>query len=68
MADLTPAEMDAVLDAHYAFEAADDVEGVLGTLTDDVVHDVVGFPGGPKRTARTACPHKWKRISKENRP
>ena len=28
----------------------------------------VGFPGGPKRTARTACPHKWKRISKENRP
>lgn len=49
MRELAPAEMDAVLDAHYAFEAADDVDGVLGTLTDDVVHDVVGFPGGPNR-------------------
>jgi uncharacterized protein len=39
--------MDAVLDAHYKYEAADDVGGVVSTLTDDVVHDVVGFPGGP---------------------
>ena len=44
---MSPEEMDAVLDAHYKYEAADDVEGVLSTLTDDVVHDVVGFPGGP---------------------
>lgn len=49
MGDLAPAEMDAVLDAHYRFEADDDVEGVLGTLTDDIVHDVVGLPGGPNR-------------------
>ena len=47
MEHLTPEEMDAVLDAHYKYEAADDVDGVLSTLTDDVVHDVVGFPGGP---------------------
>jgi ketosteroid isomerase-like protein len=47
MSQLTPAQMDALLDAHYKFEAADDVDGVVSTLTDDVVHDVVGFPGGP---------------------
>jgi len=46
---MTPEEMDALLDAHYKCEADDDVDGVLSTLTDDVVHDVVGFPGGPNR-------------------
>jgi ketosteroid isomerase-like protein len=51
---MDPTEMDAVLDAHYKFEAEDDVEGVLSTLTDDVVHDVVGFPGGPNRGKRAA--------------
>ena len=30
---LTPAQMDAKLDEHFGFEAADDVEGVLATLT-----------------------------------
>jgi len=44
---LTRAVMDAKLDEHFGFEAADDVEGVIGTLTDDVEHDVVGWPGGP---------------------
>ena len=44
---LTPAEMDARLDEHFAFEAADDVEGVLATLNDDVEHDIVGAPSGP---------------------
>ena len=46
---LTPAEMDARLDEHFGFEAADDVDGVLATLTADVDHDVVGWPGGPVR-------------------
>ena len=44
---LTPAEMDARLDEHFAFEAADDVEGVLATLNDQVEHDIVGSPSGP---------------------
>jgi predicted ester cyclase len=44
---LTPAQMDAKLDEHFGFEAADDVEGVLATLTDDVEHDIVGWPTGP---------------------
>jgi predicted ester cyclase len=46
---LTPAEMDAKLDEHFRFEASDDVEGVLATLTDDVMLDVVGWPDGPVR-------------------
>jgi predicted ester cyclase len=46
---LTRAQMDAKLDEHFAFEAADDVGGVLATLTDDVEHDIVGWPSGPVR-------------------
>jgi len=46
---LTPAQMDAKLDEHFGFEAADDVEGVLATLADDVEHDIVGWPAGPAR-------------------
>ena len=44
---LTSAQMDARLDEHFGFEAADDVEGVLATLTDAVEHDIVGWPPGP---------------------
>ena len=46
---LTKEQMDAKLDEHFRFEAQDDVEGVLATLTDDVEHDVVGSPTGPTR-------------------
>lgn len=44
---LNPAMMDAKLDEHFGFEARDDVEGVLATLTEDVEHDIVGWPAGP---------------------
>lgn len=44
---LDPEIMDARLDEHFGFEARDDVEGVLSTLTDDVEHDIVGWPPGP---------------------
>ena len=44
---LTPAEMDQKIDQHFAFEAHDDVEGVLATLTPDAEHDIVGWPAGP---------------------
>ena len=37
---LTPAQMDAKLDEHFRFEAADDVEGVLATLTGEHPLDV----------------------------
>jgi len=44
---LTRTEMDQRIDEHFAFETNDDVEGVLSTLTPDVVHDIVGYPFGP---------------------
>jgi predicted ester cyclase len=44
---LSPGQMVDVLDAHFRHEAADDVDGVLGTLADAVEHDVVGWPPGP---------------------
>jgi predicted ester cyclase len=38
---MTQREMDNLIDEHFGFEAAVDVEGVLGSLTDDVRHEVV---------------------------
>jgi predicted ester cyclase len=44
---MTREEMDMRIDEHFAFEAHDDVEGVLATLAPDVEHDIVGLPTGP---------------------
>jgi hypothetical protein len=44
---LTPAEMDALMDRHFAFEMNDDVDGVLSTLAERACHDIVGAPDGP---------------------
>jgi uncharacterized protein len=44
---MTNAEMDRKIDEHFGYEAADNVEGVLATLTPDVEHDIVGAPTGP---------------------
>ena len=44
---LSRAEMDRKMDEHFGYEARDDVEGVLSTLAQDVVHDIVGSPTGP---------------------
>jgi hypothetical protein len=44
---LTPQQMDAKMDEHFGFEARDDIKGVLSTLTEDVEHDIVGWPTGP---------------------
>lgn len=46
---LTREMMDAKLDEHFAFEARDDVDGVLSTLAEGVEHDIVGWPFGPSR-------------------
>lgn len=37
--------MDRIVEEHFGYEARDDVDGVLSTLTEDVEHDVVGSPG-----------------------
>ncbi len=44
---ITRAQMDRSIDEHFAFEARDDIAGVLATLTPDVEHDIVGWPAGP---------------------
>ena len=43
---LTNEQMDQVMDQHFAYELADDVDGVLSTLAPDAEHDIVGWPGG----------------------
>jgi ketosteroid isomerase-like protein len=42
-------EMDRLIDEHFAYEAAHDLEGVMTTFIDDAELDVVGFPDGPRR-------------------
>ena len=51
---LTPLQMDAKMDEHFAFEGGDDVEGVLATLTHDAEHDIVGWPLGPTQGREAA--------------
>ncbi|MFA6985056.1 MAG: nuclear transport factor 2 family protein [Arenimonas sp.] len=53
---LTTAQMDRKIDEHFAFEAQDNVEGVLATLAPDVEHDIVGSPTGPTRGRAAARP------------
>ena len=50
---MTAADMDRVIDQHFAFEATDDVEGVLGSLTEDAEHEIVPSPFG-RLTGRAA--------------
>lgn len=54
MSHKTQEEMDRVINEHFGFEARDDVDGVLSTLTEDVEHDVVGSPGSQIRGRETA--------------
>ena len=63
---LTRQQMDAQIDAHFSFEARDDVEGVLATLTPDVEHDIVGAPTGAtqgRENARSFYEHLFADLS-----
>lgn len=40
-------EMVALVERHLKAEGAGDIEGAVAVYTEDVVHDVVGFPGSP---------------------
>lgn len=53
---MTPSEMDRKIDEHFGFEAKDDVDGVLATLSPDVEHDIVGWPTGATRGRAGARP------------
>jgi steroid delta-isomerase-like uncharacterized protein len=46
MATLTTNQVDLLIDEHFRYECEDDVEGVVSTLSEDAVHDVVGSPLG----------------------
>jgi uncharacterized protein len=49
MAMMTRESMDKIVNDHFMYEATADLEGVLGTYTDDPEHQVVGGPDGPLR-------------------
>ncbi len=53
---LTRTDMDRKIDEHFGFEAQDDVEGVLATLSREVEHDIVGWPSGPTHGREGARP------------
>jgi steroid delta-isomerase-like uncharacterized protein len=40
-------EMDQLIARHLEAEMAGDAAGAVAVYTEDVVHDAVGFPGGP---------------------
>ena len=46
---MTRQQIDHLVDTHFQFEQNDDVNGVLKTLSDQVEHDVVGWPPGPSQ-------------------
>jgi steroid delta-isomerase-like uncharacterized protein len=46
---VTPAEMEALVEAHLRAEGSGDPDGAVANYTEDVEHDVVGFPGSPLR-------------------
>ena len=43
---MTPQRMDQIINQHFAYEATDDVDGVVGSLAEEVVHEVVPSPMG----------------------
>lgn len=44
---MNPQQMTGLVERHLKAELAGDVEGAVAVYTDDVEHDVVGWPGGP---------------------
>lgn len=43
---MTSEQMDRLIEEHFAFEATDDVDGVLGSLADDAEHEIIPSPFG----------------------
>lgn len=44
---MTRADMDRLIEEHLAAESAGDTAAAVAVYTDDIEHDVVGFPTGP---------------------
>jgi hypothetical protein len=49
---MTREQMDQLINQHFGFEAADDVDGVLASLADEVRHEVVPSPMGAQSDKR----------------
>lgn len=47
--ELSPADMDRIIDEHFGYEARDDVDGVMASLAPRVEHEVVPSPVGVLR-------------------
>jgi hypothetical protein len=43
---MTPQRMDEIINQHFQYEATDDVAGVVGSLADEVEHEVIPSPAG----------------------
>ena len=43
---MTREQMDQLIDQHFAFEATDDVDGVMSSLADGAQHEVIPSPVG----------------------
>ncbi len=46
MRKMNQAEMDQIVNNHFMYEFSDNVDGVVSTLTEDAVHEIVGGPLG----------------------
>jgi hypothetical protein len=42
-------QLDQIVNDHFRYETTDNIEGVLGTFTEDAEHEVIGGPDGPLR-------------------
>ena len=47
MRKMNQAEMDQIVNDHFMYEFTNNVDGVVSTLTEDAVHEIVGGPLGP---------------------
>jgi steroid delta-isomerase-like uncharacterized protein len=46
---MTPTEMQALVERHLKAEGLGDVDGAIAVYTNDIEHDVVGFPDSPRQ-------------------
>ena len=42
-------QLDKIVSEHFLYEATDNIDGVLGTFSDDAEHEIIGGPDGPLR-------------------
>lgn len=58
---MTDEQIDQLIDEHFRFEATDDVDSVVASLTPDAAHHVIPSPVGPIR-GREAARTFYKRL------